>query len=186
MRTRFKGDHSKHRPVQQVVQQWGRNRAVRGCSPRAHACGNSENRASSAAFRKPPVGSSSLPVGSENLGLAVALTAEMTATADPSRLLADTGLRRSNRRPDDGDKANPSPRLTTTTTAKSASVARTSTGRCDGPWEFFRRDGSRMRSGSFERGKQIGVWRTFDRTGRTGASDRRVRQKAPPMTIARP
>src|SRR5438045_2822027 len=39
-------------------------------------------------------------------------------------------------------------------------------GKMHGPWEFFRRDGSRMRSGSFEGGKQIGVWRTFDRTGK--------------------
>ena len=39
-------------------------------------------------------------------------------------------------------------------------------GKMDGPWKFFRRDGSLMRSGAFERGKQIGVWRTFDRTGK--------------------
>ena len=34
-----------------------------------------------------------------------------------------------------------------------------------GPWEFFRTDGSVLRSGTFERGKQVGVWRTFDRVG---------------------
>lgn len=39
-------------------------------------------------------------------------------------------------------------------------------GKMHGPWEFFRRDGSLMRSGSFERGKQTGVWRTFDRSGK--------------------
>ncbi|MDP9204929.1 MAG: hypothetical protein M3P12_05655 [Gemmatimonadota bacterium] len=39
-------------------------------------------------------------------------------------------------------------------------------GKMHGRWEFFRRDGSRMRSGPFERGKQIGVWRTFDRSGK--------------------
>ena len=38
-------------------------------------------------------------------------------------------------------------------------------GQMHGPWEFFRSDGSIMRSGSFERGKQVGVWRTFDRSG---------------------
>jgi antitoxin component YwqK of YwqJK toxin-antitoxin module len=38
-------------------------------------------------------------------------------------------------------------------------------GTMHGPWKFFRRDGSLMRSGSFERGKQIGRWRTFDRSG---------------------
>ena len=35
-----------------------------------------------------------------------------------------------------------------------------------GPWEFFRKDGSLMRSGEFDRGKQVGVWRTFDRQGK--------------------
>lgn len=35
-----------------------------------------------------------------------------------------------------------------------------------GDWEFFRADGSLMRAGSFERGKQIGVWRTYDRGGK--------------------
>ena len=35
-----------------------------------------------------------------------------------------------------------------------------------GAWEFLRKDGSVMRSGSFERGKQIGVWKTFDRAGK--------------------
>jgi len=35
-----------------------------------------------------------------------------------------------------------------------------------GDWEFFRRDGSIMRSGTFDRGKQIGVWKTYDRSGK--------------------
>jgi len=35
-----------------------------------------------------------------------------------------------------------------------------------GFWEFFRKDGSLMRSGSFYEGKQNGVWKTFDRTGK--------------------
>jgi antitoxin component YwqK of YwqJK toxin-antitoxin module len=38
-------------------------------------------------------------------------------------------------------------------------------GEMHGPWEFFRRDGSVMRSGSFDRGRQVGIWRTFDRSG---------------------
>ena len=38
-------------------------------------------------------------------------------------------------------------------------------GKMHGPWEFFRVDGSLMRTGSFERGKQIGLWRTYDRGG---------------------
>jgi len=39
-------------------------------------------------------------------------------------------------------------------------------GEMHGPWEFFRRDGSLMRSGSFERGRQVGIWRTYDRSGK--------------------
>jgi antitoxin component YwqK of YwqJK toxin-antitoxin module len=38
-------------------------------------------------------------------------------------------------------------------------------GQMHGPWEFFRADGSIMRSGSFHHGRQVGIWRTFDRTG---------------------
>ena len=39
-------------------------------------------------------------------------------------------------------------------------------GEMHGAWEFFRKDGSLMRSGEFERGEQVGVWKTFDRAGR--------------------
>ncbi len=39
-------------------------------------------------------------------------------------------------------------------------------GEMHGPWVFFRKDGSVMRSGEFDRGRQVGTWRTFDRTGR--------------------
>ena len=39
-------------------------------------------------------------------------------------------------------------------------------GKMDGPWKFFRRDGSLMRSGSFVRGAQVGIWRTFDKNGK--------------------
>jgi antitoxin component YwqK of YwqJK toxin-antitoxin module len=35
-----------------------------------------------------------------------------------------------------------------------------------GHWEFFRRDGTVMRTGEFDRGRQVGIWRTFDRSGR--------------------
>jgi antitoxin component YwqK of YwqJK toxin-antitoxin module len=38
-------------------------------------------------------------------------------------------------------------------------------GEMHGPWEFFRRDGSLMRAGSFDRGRQVGRWLTYDRTG---------------------
>jgi antitoxin component YwqK of YwqJK toxin-antitoxin module len=35
-----------------------------------------------------------------------------------------------------------------------------------GNWEFFRLDGSLMRSGSFTNGEQSGLWITFDAKGR--------------------
>lgn len=40
-------------------------------------------------------------------------------------------------------------------------------GKMHGPWQFFRLDGTLMRSGSFDRGRQVGRWQTFDRAGRT-------------------
>jgi len=39
-------------------------------------------------------------------------------------------------------------------------------GEMHGAWEFFRTDGTIMRSGAFDGGRQVGTWRTFDRTGR--------------------
>jgi antitoxin component YwqK of YwqJK toxin-antitoxin module len=39
-------------------------------------------------------------------------------------------------------------------------------GEMHGAWEFFRKDGSLMRAGTFERGRQVGTWRTFDRAGK--------------------
>ena len=38
-------------------------------------------------------------------------------------------------------------------------------GQMHGYWEFFRKDGSLMRSGSFNLGSQVGVWKTFSRDG---------------------
>jgi antitoxin component YwqK of YwqJK toxin-antitoxin module len=34
-----------------------------------------------------------------------------------------------------------------------------------GYWEWFRKDGVRMRSGTFERGEQVGQWTTYDKSG---------------------
>ena len=39
-------------------------------------------------------------------------------------------------------------------------------GEMHGAWEFFRKDGSLMRSGQFDRGEQVGTWKTFDRKGK--------------------
>lgn len=38
-------------------------------------------------------------------------------------------------------------------------------GEMHGYWEFYRKDGSVMRTGYFDRGKQVGEWKTFDRAG---------------------
>jgi antitoxin component YwqK of YwqJK toxin-antitoxin module len=35
-----------------------------------------------------------------------------------------------------------------------------------GYWEWFRKDGTKMRSGYFDRGKQAGEWKTYTREGR--------------------
>ncbi len=34
-----------------------------------------------------------------------------------------------------------------------------------GYWEWFRRDGTKLRSGYFDRGKQVGEWTTYDKQG---------------------
>ena len=39
-------------------------------------------------------------------------------------------------------------------------------GEMDGAWRFYRTDGSLMRSGGFDWGRQVGLWRTFDRSGK--------------------
>lgn len=38
-------------------------------------------------------------------------------------------------------------------------------GKLDGYWEWFRLDGTRMRSGSFSLDRQVGDWITYDRAG---------------------
>ena len=39
-------------------------------------------------------------------------------------------------------------------------------GAMHGPWEWYRTDGTLMRTGAFDTGRQVGTWRTFDRGGR--------------------
>jgi len=34
-----------------------------------------------------------------------------------------------------------------------------------GYWEWFRKDGTLMRSGHFDRGEPVGVWITYDQAG---------------------
>jgi antitoxin component YwqK of YwqJK toxin-antitoxin module len=40
-------------------------------------------------------------------------------------------------------------------------------GEMHGEWTFYRADGSVMRTGAFDRGRQVGTWTTFDRAGKT-------------------
>ncbi len=35
-----------------------------------------------------------------------------------------------------------------------------------GYWEWFRKNGVKMRSGYFENGEQVGKWTTYDKTGK--------------------
>ena len=54
----------------------------------------------------------------------------------------------------------------------------TATGRCvprgqktadgvlTGYWEWFRKDGTKMRSGYFDDGEQVGEWTTYDKQGK--------------------
>jgi len=39
-------------------------------------------------------------------------------------------------------------------------------GAMHGEWVFYRLDGSVMRTGRLDRGRQVGPWRTFDRAGK--------------------
>lgn len=39
-------------------------------------------------------------------------------------------------------------------------------GKMDGYWEWFRKDGTKMRSGYFDRGRQVGEWITYDTKGK--------------------
>jgi len=36
----------------------------------------------------------------------------------------------------------------------------------DGYWEWFRKTGTIMRSGHFDKGKQVGEWKTYDQDGK--------------------
>ncbi|MDB5691645.1 MAG: hypothetical protein JWO81_708 [Alphaproteobacteria bacterium] len=38
-------------------------------------------------------------------------------------------------------------------------------GLLSGYWEWFRKDGTRLRSGWFEKGEQVGEWTTYDVAG---------------------
>lgn len=37
---------------------------------------------------------------------------------------------------------------------------------CEGYWEWFRKDSTKLRSGNFKNGKQVGEWITYDKKGK--------------------
>ena len=39
-------------------------------------------------------------------------------------------------------------------------------GQLHGAWTWYRQDGTRMRTGKFAAGEQVGTWQTWDRDGR--------------------
>jgi len=41
----------------------------------------------------------------------------------------------------------------------------TTDGVMDGYWEWFRKDGTKLRSGHFQKGEQVGQWITYDKAG---------------------
>jgi antitoxin component YwqK of YwqJK toxin-antitoxin module len=38
-------------------------------------------------------------------------------------------------------------------------------GQLDGYWEWFRKDGTKLRSGHFAKGERVGEWTTYDNAG---------------------
>jgi antitoxin component YwqK of YwqJK toxin-antitoxin module len=53
-------------------------------------------------------------------------------------------------------------------------------GELDGYWEWFRLDGSKLRSGYFERGEQVGEWITYNAKGEVHKRTTMRPKKAPP------
>lgn len=52
-----------------------------------------------------------------------------------------------------------------------------------GYWEWFRKDGTKMRSGYFEDGEQAGEWTTYDRKGRVvKVTQMKVNREGKPAT----
>ena len=47
----------------------------------------------------------------------------------------------------------------------------------EGYWEWFRKDGTKMRSGYFENGVQVGEWTTYDKKGKVYKVTKRKAKK---------
>ena len=62
-------------------------------------------------------------------------------------------------------ESTPVPRVDTNAGGQTKASGTTLDGELHGEWEWFRTDGTLMRTGEFDRGRQIGVWRTWARDG---------------------
>ncbi len=49
-----------------------------------------------------------------------------------------------------------------------------------GFWEWYRKDGTKLRSGRFENGEQVGNWTTYDKTGKVTKVTEIKKKIAPP------
>ncbi|MEB0285332.1 hypothetical protein QN345_13835 [Cryobacterium sp. 10I1] len=61
--------------------------------------------------------------------------------------------------------SSPTSRVDHYATGETKASGSTLDGELHGEWEWFRTDGTLMRTGEFDRGRQIGVWRTWARDG---------------------
>jgi antitoxin component YwqK of YwqJK toxin-antitoxin module len=52
-----------------------------------------------------------------------------------------------------------------------------------GAWKWYRADGTVMRTGRFDRGTQIGVWKTFARSGRLVKETKFARRPRAPRGV---
>ena len=59
--------------------------------------------------------------------------------------------------------------------AKGSKVGDTMTGY----WEWFRKDGTKLRSGFFEKNRQVGTWTTYDKKGQVFKVTEMKPKKAP-------
>jgi len=62
-------------------------------------------------------------------------------------------------------ESTPVPRVDNYAGGQTKASGSTLDGELHGEWEWFRTDGTLMRTGEFDRGRQIGVWRTWARDG---------------------
>ena len=52
-----------------------------------------------------------------------------------------------------------------------------------GYWEWFRKDGTKLRSGTFDRGIQVGEWTTYDKAGAVYKVTKMKPKPSPPSSI---